>query len=278
MPIVVTFVRMQNQAGADGSMPIWNAPEIVADYRARNYLLPAELACLGEVWARSKGGAVLDLGVGTGRTVPFLRPLAGRYVGVDFAAEMVSACRARFPDVDLRQGDARDLAAFADHEFDLVLFSFNGIDYMPPEDRPRALSEVFRVLRPGGVFVFSTHNLNALDRSAIGRFRLPPIVWTPRPLRLAARLARLAASALRAWRNHHRLAREVRQTEEWAFVNDGAHASSLLTCYVRPAAQLEALRAAGFSGDIAVYGQDGLPAKVDARDTFLHIVAARPAG
>jgi len=259
-------------------MPIWNAPEIVADYRARNYLLPAELACLGDVWARSKGGAVLDLGVGTGRTVPFLRPLAGRYVGVDFADEMVVACRARFPDVDLRQGDARNLTAFADHEFDLVLFSFNGIDYMPPEDRPRALREVFRVLRPGGTFVFSTHNLNALDPSAIGRFSLPRVTWTPRPLRMAARLAGVAGSALRAWRNHRRLAGEERQTDEWAFINDGAHASALLTCYVRPAAQLEALRAAGFGADIAVYGQDGLPAKTDARDTSLHIVAAKPAG
>jgi SAM-dependent methyltransferase len=262
--------------GADGSMPGWNAPDIVADYRGRNYLLPAELACLGEVWARSKGGAVLDIGVGTGRTVPFLRPLAGRYIGVDFAPEMVSACRARFPDVDLRQADARDLADFSDHEFALVMFSFNGIDYMPPEDRPRALRSVFRVLRPGGAFVFSTHNLNAIDPEAMARFSLPPIEWTARPVRLAARLARTAAQGLRAWRNHQRLAPEVRQTEEWAFINDGAHDSALLTCYVRPAAQVAALRAAGFSDAITVYGQDGRPTTMDTRDTSVHLLATKP--
>src|SRR5262245_106242 len=45
-------------------------------------------------------GAVLDVGVGGGRTVPHLHALAGRYLGIDYAAAMVRRCRERFPSVD----------------------------------------------------------------------------------------------------------------------------------------------------------------------------------
>ena len=96
------------------------------------------------------------------------------------------------------------------------------------------------------------------------------------PPNSTARLARTAAQGLRAWRNHQRLAPEVRQTEEWAFINNGAHDSALLTCYVRPAAQVAALRAAGFSDAITVYGQDGRPTTMDTRDTSVHLLATKP--
>jgi SAM-dependent methyltransferase len=266
-------------ATTHGSMPAWNSREIVDDYRGRSYLTPAEMACLGEVWGRFKGGAVLDIGVGAGRTVPFLRPLARSYVAVDAAAEMVRVCRARFPDVEVREADARDLREFADGSFDLVVFSFNGMDYMPPEDRPRSLEAVFRVLRPGGAFVFSSHNLGALDPRSMGRFVLPQIRWTPRPLKLAGQMARAAFWGIRSWRNHQRLASAQRVEKDFAFINDGAHAGALLTCYTRPASQIAALREAGFDL-LALFGLDGralTPALAEeARDNSLHFVVRKP--
>ncbi len=48
---------------------------------------------------------------------------------------------------------------FEDEIFDGAIFGFNGLMQIPKSaQRERALSEVFRVLRPGAWFVFTTHD------------------------------------------------------------------------------------------------------------------------
>lgn len=109
------------------------------------------------------GGVLLDLGVGGGRTTPVLSRIAGRYVGVDYVASMVEACRRRFPQFDFRTADARHMPVFEDGAFDAVVFSFNGVDTMGSDaDRARCFAEIARILRPKGRFVFSSHNAKAL--------------------------------------------------------------------------------------------------------------------
>lgn len=49
-------------------------------------------------------------------------------------------------------GDQRDLSRFADNTFDLAL-SWSVISYLSVEDGQKALSEIHRVLRPGGHFI-----------------------------------------------------------------------------------------------------------------------------
>jgi SAM-dependent methyltransferase len=265
----------------DFSIRAWSMKDIVANYAGRSYVLPAEVAVLGEIWADVRGGAVLDIGIGAGRTIPYVRPLAGSYVAIDVSPEMVAACRQRFPGVDVRQGDARDLADFKDASLDLVVFSFNGIDYVHPDERPRVLAAVFRVLRPGGYFYFSSHNRRALDGdgtgdgAGIGGFKLPSIDLTLRPLRMAVRLGRAAGTTVRRWRNHQRLAGSQIVRDDIAFVNDGAHDGALLTCYVDPAAQVAALGAAGFRAPVKILGADGTQATDNPRDAWLHYLARR---
>jgi SAM-dependent methyltransferase len=117
-----------------------------------------EEAAFGVIATRVRGRAVLDVGIGPGRTTSLLRLLTDDYVGLDYMPTMVERARRSHPDRNLSEGDARDLSRFEDGRFDLVLFSYNGIDWVSHDDRPVVLREFHRVLRNDGVLVFSTLN------------------------------------------------------------------------------------------------------------------------
>ena len=66
-------------------------------------------------------------------------PKSSDYVGIDVSPEMINAIRRRFADnstlrATFQRGDVRQLD-FADAEFDLALFSFNGLDSTEGHDR-----------------------------------------------------------------------------------------------------------------------------------------------
>lgn len=141
----------------DPNIHTYNLPEIANYYAALDYLTPCERLLFDEYLR--PGMDILDLGVGGGRLTPHLSSIAGRYVGADYAAEMVATCRKKFPQLEFTVANAADLSSFASASFDAVVMAFNAFDYVLPDDaRVRALTEIRRVLRPGGVFIFSSHN------------------------------------------------------------------------------------------------------------------------
>lgn len=103
-------------------------------------------------------GPVLDVGCGAGRTTAELHDRGFDVTGVDVSPSMVREAKRQFPELDVQQADATDLA-FRDDAFEHVLFSYCGVDLVYPESaRLAALREIRRVLAPGGTFAFSTHN------------------------------------------------------------------------------------------------------------------------
>jgi len=72
---------------------------------------------------------------------------------------MIRACRRKFPNLNFMLADASELSMFNECSFDAVVFSFNGLDSIRPRaKREQCVRECCRVLRPGGVFLFSSHN------------------------------------------------------------------------------------------------------------------------
>jgi ubiquinone/menaquinone biosynthesis C-methylase UbiE len=162
---------------------------VVSSYADRDTLLSSEATWLTRNADRFRGTRILDLGMGCGRTSPHLMSVSSNYIGVDYSHAMVDCARRRLPGVDFRIGDARALD-FPERSFDLVVFSFNGIDYVDRADRWRILREVNRVLVLGGTFLFSSHNLGRPLTSAFSPRNLDV---TLHPLRLAWRTGRWAA-------------------------------------------------------------------------------------
>jgi ubiquinone/menaquinone biosynthesis C-methylase UbiE len=146
---------------ADRNLAVFSDPMVV-DYYDRDAALHESERVLFHAHLQ-RGMAILDIGVGTGRTTPALARIASRYVGVDYSAAMVARCRQKFPDLTFIEMDATDMSALADGSFDAAVFSFNGIDCLPhAAARVRCLRECARVLRPGGVFIVSSHNVRYL--------------------------------------------------------------------------------------------------------------------
>ena len=97
----------------------------------------------------SSGDRVLDVACGTGvvtRQCADLVGAQGSVTGLDLNDAMLAVARRVRPEIDWRQGDAEALP-FDDAAFDAVTCQF-GLMFMP--DRPKALSEMWRVLAPGG--------------------------------------------------------------------------------------------------------------------------------
>jgi ubiquinone/menaquinone biosynthesis C-methylase UbiE len=107
------------------------------------------------------GSRVLDLGCGTGRTTIPLYQQGYDVVGIDITPAMIDTARSIASQQGLaikyEVGDAT-LLRYHNESFDNALFSFNGWAQIPGRaNRAAALSEIYRVLRPGGHYIFTTH-------------------------------------------------------------------------------------------------------------------------
>ena len=104
-------------------------------------------------------GEALDAGMGPGRLLAELDRRGWTVTGVDASAEMVDTARRRLPSAAdrLLQSTIEDLP-FPDAAFDVVVAT-GVLEYAGAE---RAIPELARVLRPGGLAVLSYPNPRAL--------------------------------------------------------------------------------------------------------------------
>jgi|UniRef100_UPI00378313E6 ubiquinone/menaquinone biosynthesis C-methylase UbiE len=212
----------------------------VADwYATKAFIFPEEQAFLALHGVEAVDGKnVLDIGIGAGRTTRFLQPRAARYIGVDYSPNMIAAAASHHPEATLHVRDARDLSAYKDGEFDTVMFSFNGIDCLSYEGRLAAMKEIQRVLKPGGWFIFSSHNR---DQKTPGPFAVCNLSFSKHPLRMLAHLLRYLKGIVNRWK-----------TKSLAYAGQGhemRHDSSNIfaapICYITKAAQRDQLAVLG---------------------------------
>ena len=251
----------------------WN--RVSAQYAKASRLFAPEELLLETFRDQLPTWTMLDVGIGAGRTTMHFAPVCRSYAGLDYAPTMVGQARRNCPDYAERLvvADACDLNGFASESFDFVLFSFNGLDCIAPTDRKRALGEIRRVLRPGGIFAFSSHNLDSVPMP--GHWPMPPLTRT-KPLQTAYRLLQ------RARRNQRirPLVRQMNLTQAhergWACFADGGESYEVPLVYVTMAFQRAQLKEAGF-GLFSVQDRDcrEVQDQLGSCDSWLYYLAKR---
>jgi demethylmenaquinone methyltransferase/2-methoxy-6-polyprenyl-1,4-benzoquinol methylase len=189
------------------------------DAVARRYDLTNDVLSLGmdRLWRTATvravdprpGELVLDLAAGTGTSSEPFDAAGARVVPCDFSLGMLTAGKARRPDLGFVAGDALRLP-FADGAFDAVTISFGLRNVSRTLD---ALGEMLRVTRPGGRLVVCE-----FSRPAWAPWRT---VYTEYLMRALPAVARTVASSpdayvylaesIRAWPDQDGLGRLMRR-------------------------------------------------------------------
>ncbi len=131
----------------------WTDAERVAAYialfaPASDQIVPAMVAASGA----GPGRRVLDVCSGHGNVTQALAATGAEVTGLDFSPAMVVAARERVPAAEIVEGDAQAMP-FEDQSFDAVTCNV-GLGHIP--DQAKAVAEIARVLRPGGVAALSS--------------------------------------------------------------------------------------------------------------------------
>lgn len=116
------------------------------------------------------GDRLVDVACGSGLAIELARLRGASCSGIDASRRLVDVARFRNPESDIRVGDMHGLP-WGDNSFD-VATSFRGIW----GTTPAAVTEIYRVLRPGG----------RVGLTVWGHLKVSPGAWAMAPFRLAA--------------------------------------------------------------------------------------------
>lgn len=137
-----------------------NCYDLTAEEYAKTFYNELEqkpLDCLIlQRFATENSGTFADLGCGSGQTSKFLADSGvENIVGIDLSLEMVKVAQRLNKNINFEVGNMLSLSK-KDEEFGAVL-AFYAIVHFTYEEIEKAFSEIYRVLKTSGQFLFSFH-------------------------------------------------------------------------------------------------------------------------
>ncbi len=140
-------------APAEASLPL-TGERTVPGIPEENYWFRRHEVVYRDLLARCADRVVLEAGSGEGYGANMIADVASHVIGLDYDASAVAHVRARYPRVEMIQGNLASLP-LDDASVDVVV-NFQVIEHL--WDQSQFLRECLRVLRPGGELLISTPN------------------------------------------------------------------------------------------------------------------------
>lgn len=162
------YYRVRAASGKYATSPDFNLREVEIEYLSR--------------WIKD-GLRVLDIGCGTGyTTLCHAAMFDSDFIGVDFVSEMIEQAKSLSKEfhpkkkVEFQVGDVTKLH-FPDACFDVVISERCLLNLPTKDDQWRAVEEVARVLKPGGLYLMLEGTMQGLQKlnDLRNRFGLEPI-------------------------------------------------------------------------------------------------------
>ena len=98
---------------------------------------------------------VWDFGCGPGQTTKYLKNLGIEISGLDLSEKILEQARTIHPEIPFQKGNI--LALEFENDSLAGVVAFYALVHFKEEQVRKALREVFRVLQPGGIFLFTYH-------------------------------------------------------------------------------------------------------------------------
>ncbi len=138
----------------------YSKKKIVYKYSSQIELWAAEEILVNKYFI--KKSKLLDIGCGAGRTTIPLHNAGYNVLGVDLCPELINRAKSLAKcfnlDVPFATMNATDLQ-LDDSSFHNAIFAFNGFECIPKiRNKKKALSEINRILKPGGRLIFTVHS------------------------------------------------------------------------------------------------------------------------
>jgi SAM-dependent methyltransferase len=146
-------VDTEAAVGAVEPLPL-TGERTVPGIAEENYWFRRHEIAYARLLNRCAGKTVLEAGSGEGYGADMIADVATKVIGVDYDTSAVEHVRARYPRVEMIQGNLAELP-LEDASVDVVV-NFQVIEHL--WDQSQFLRECLRVLRPGGELLISTPN------------------------------------------------------------------------------------------------------------------------
>jgi SAM-dependent methyltransferase len=177
-PHVGTFAPPPESVGTRRKGRLWWEELFNDDYvrtmeKITDEQIAREVAFIEDSLGVERGGAVLDLGCGTGRHAVELARRGYEVVGCDLSLSMLARAgdeaQEREAKLNFVQGDMREMAF--DEQFDGVYSWNTSFGYFEEEKNAQVVDRVHRALKAGGLFLLDVVNRDFLVRQS------PSLAW-----------------------------------------------------------------------------------------------------
>lgn len=102
-----------------------------------------------------EGATILDLGAGTGRTYSYFSKKGYNYIGLDFSTKMRDLAFKIHGEFPYILDDMVNIKNYFKNESVDAVFAVYSLFHLPQEDLRKVLSDIYDILKVGGVFLFS---------------------------------------------------------------------------------------------------------------------------